>query len=93
MALPDFIFTGEAVIAANGTSQSVTVPATGTPTQVIVTNLGPAVAYVGYGASVTVANGHPVMPNVPVVMNLNANTAIAAITTGDQAQVRITAGK
>jgi hypothetical protein len=93
MALPDFIFTGETVIAANGTSQSVTVPATGTPTQVILTNLGPAVAYVGYGASVTVANGHPLVQNVPVVMNLNANTAISAITTGDPAQVRITAAK
>jgi hypothetical protein len=93
MALPDFIFTGETVIAANGTSQTVTVPATGTPTQVILTNLGPAVAYVGYGASVTVANGHPLVPNVPVVMNLNAQTAIAAITTGDNAQVRISAAK
>ena len=93
MSLPDFVFTGEAVIAANGTSQTVVVPTTGTPTQVIVTNLGPAVAYVGYGASVTVANGHPVLPNVPVVMNLNAATNISAITTGDQAQVRISAGK
>jgi hypothetical protein len=93
MALPDFIFTGETVIAANGTSQTVTVPATGTPTQVILTNLGPAVAYVGYGASVTVAAGHPLVPNVPVTMNLNAQTAIAAITTGDNAQVRITAAK
>lgn len=93
MALPDFIFTGETAISANGTSQTVTVPATGTPTQVILTNLGPAVAYVGYGASVTVANGHPLVPNVPVVMNLNAQTAIAAITTGDNAQVRISAAK
>lgn len=93
MALPDFIFTGETVIAASGISATVTVPATGTPTQVILTNLGPAVAYVGYGASVTVATGHPLIPNVPVVMNLNAQTAIAAITTGDQAQVRVTASK
>jgi hypothetical protein len=93
MPLPDFIFTGETVISASGTSATVTVPATGTPTQVILTNLGPGVAYVGYGASVTVANGHPLVPNVPAVMNLNANTAIAAITTGDPAQVRITAAK
>jgi len=93
MALPDFVFTGEAVLSASGTSATVTVPATGTPTQVIVTNLGPAVAFIGYGASVTVATGHPVLPNVPVVMNLNSNTAIAAITTGDPASLRITAAK
>ncbi|NML34938.1 hypothetical protein [Paraburkholderia antibiotica] len=93
MALPDFIFTGEAVLSANGTSQYVAVPATGTPTQVILTNLGPAVAYVGYGTTVTVATGHPLVQNVPVVMNLNSATNIAAITTGDPAQIRITAGK
>lgn len=93
MSLPDFIFTGEASVAAGGTSQTVTVPATGTPTQVILTNLGPAVAFVGYGASVTVASGHPLVQNVPVVMNLNANTSLSFITTGDPASVRITAGK
>ena len=93
MALPDFIFTGEAVVSANGTSQEVAVPTTGTPTQVILTNLGPAIAYVGYGASVTVANGHPLVQNVPVVMNLNANTNLSFITTGDPAQVRVTAAK
>lgn len=93
MALPDFVFTGEAVIAANGTSQVVAVPATGTPTQVILTNLGPAVAYVGYGASVTVATGHPLVQNVPVTLNLNANTSLSFITTGDPAAVRISAGK
>jgi hypothetical protein len=93
MALPDFIFTGEAAVAANGASQTVAVPATGTPTQVILTNLGPAVAFVGYGASVTVATGHPLVQNVPVVMNLNANTSLSFITTGDPASVRITAGK
>lgn len=93
MALPDFIFTGEAAVAANGTSATVVVPATGTPTQVILTNLGPAVAYVGYGASVTVAAGHPLVQNVPVVMNLNLNTNLSFITTGDPASIRITAGK
>ncbi|RQR87717.1 hypothetical protein DIE09_06605 [Burkholderia sp. Bp9010] len=59
----------------------------------ILTNLGPAVAYVGYGSSVTVATGHPLPQNVPVVMNLNSNTNLAFITTGDPASVRITAGK
>lgn len=93
MALPDFVFTGEVVIAANGTSATVVVPVTGTPTQVIVTNLGPGVAYIGYGTTVTVGTGHPALPNVPVVMNLNAATNISAITTGDNAQVRITAAK
>lgn len=93
MALPDFVFTGEVTIAANGSSQEVAVPATGTPTQVILTNLGPAVAYVGYGASVTVANGHPLVQNVPVTLNLNANTNLSFITTGDTAIVRVSAGK
>jgi hypothetical protein len=93
MSLPDFVFTGEAVLSASGTSANVAVPTTGTPTQVIITNLGPAVAFVGYGTSVTVATGQPVLPNVPVVMNLNAATNIAAITTGDPASLRITAAK
>lgn len=93
MALPDFVFTGEALVAANSVSQEVAVPTTGTPTQVILTNLGPAVAYVGYGTSVTVASGHPLVQNVPVTLNLNANTNLSFITTGDPAVVRISAGK
>ncbi|WCM21369.1 hypothetical protein NDK50_07950 [Paraburkholderia bryophila] len=96
MALPDFVLTGTAVLSANGVSKTVVIPAAGTPTQLIVTNLGPATAFFVLGNSsiqATVATGHAIVPNEPMVINLNGATNLSAITTGDNALLRISAAK
>ncbi len=96
MALPDFVLTGTAVLSANGTSKTVAIPAANAPTQLIVTNLGPGTAFFVLGNSLvvaTVATGHAIIPNQPMTINLNAATNLSAITTGDNALLRISAAK
>lgn len=94
MALPAFTPTGQASLAASKTTANVNIPVTGSPTQVIVANLGAVPAFVALGAAgvtVTVANGTPVLPNSSIVLALGANTALAAITSGPSTPLRITA--
>lgn len=94
MALASFTPTGQASITANGVSANVAIPETGTPTQIIVTNLGGAPAFVLLGApgvQVTIANGTPVLPNCPIALTLGTNTELAAITSGASVPLRITA--
>lgn len=96
MSLAAFTPTGQAALVANGTSSNVAVPLTGTPTQVLVTNLGLIPAFVVLGASnavaATVATGTPILPGNSLPLVLGANTYLAAVTTGDPTSLRISAG-
>lgn len=94
-ALPAIAPTGQAQLAVSTTSANVAWPATGTPTQIVVTNLGPLTAFVQLGnGSVTasVTTGMPVLPYTSVVLTVGANTNIAAITQGNSTVLVITAG-
>lgn len=94
-ALPAIAPTGQAQIAVTTTSANVAWPTTGTPTQIVVTNLGPLTAFVQLGnASVTasVTTGMPVLPYTSIVLTVGANTNIAAITQGNSTVIVITAG-
>ena len=96
MALPAISPTGQVDLPVSTTSANVLIPATGTPTQVLVTNLGPLVAFVLLGTSnaivATVDTGTPVLPYSSLVLTLTPNTYIAAITQGNSTVLRITAG-
>lgn len=91
MALAAFTPTGQVAMAATNTSQVVTIPADGTPTQVIVTNFGPADAFVALAATVTVATGTPVLARQSIALTLGDATELAAMTVGGTATLRITA--
>lgn len=98
MALAAINPTGQAAMTAGTTSTNVAIPTTGTPTQVLVQNLGNRAAFVLLGSTntvaATVADGTPVLPNPDggVVLTLGANTYLAAITSNGSAPLRITAG-
>lgn len=98
MALAAINPTGQAAMTAGTVSSNVAIQATGSPTQVLVQNLGQRPAFVVLGSSAaaaaTVANGTPVLPNPDggVVLTLNSNTYIAAITSNGSTPLRITAG-
>lgn len=91
MALAAFTPTGQVALAATNSSQAVTIPTTGTPTQVIVTNFGPADAFVALAATVTVATGTPILTRQSIALTLGDATELAAITVGKTANLRITA--
>jgi hypothetical protein len=94
-ALPAIAPTGQVDLAVSTTSASVAIPTTGTPTQVIVTNMGPLTAFVLLGnSSVTasVATGIAILPYTSVVLTIGANTNLAAITQGNTTVLSITAG-
>lgn len=96
MAFPAIAPTGQANLAASIVSANVAIPLTGTPTQVLVTNLGPLVAFVLLGASNAVAVtpdvGTPVLPYSTQVLTIGGNTYLAAVTQGNSTVLRITAG-
>lgn len=96
MALPAISPTGQVDLPVSTTSSNVLIPAIGNPTQVLVTNLGPLVAFVLLGASnavaATVDTGTPVLPYTSLALTLTPNTYIAAITQGNNTVLRITAG-
>jgi hypothetical protein len=96
MALPAIAPTGQADLPVNTTSANVQIPATGTPTQVLVTNLGPLTAFVVLGTSNAVAattdTGTPVLPYASLPLTLGSNTWLAGITQGNTTVLRLTAG-
>lgn len=98
MALAAINPTGQAALTASTVSSNVAISTTGTPTQVLVQNLGNRAAFVLLGSSnavaATVADGTPILPcpNPGVVLTLGANTFIAAITADGSTPLRVTAG-
>ena len=98
MALAAINPTGQAALTAGTVSSNVAIPETGTPTQVLVQNLGNRAAFVLLGTSsavaATVADGTPILPapDGGVVLTLGTNTYIAAITSNGSTPLRITAG-
>lgn len=95
-ALPAIAPTGQASLAVGTASANVQVPATGTPTQIMVTNMGPLTAFVVLGTSnavtATPSTGTPILPYTSVVLTLGSNTWIAGITQGSSTVLVITAG-
>ncbi|MEL6237004.1 MAG: hypothetical protein AAFO57_00045 [Pseudomonadota bacterium] len=96
MALPAIAPTGQADLPVSTTSANVQIPAAGTPTQVLVSNLGPLTAYVVLGTSNTVAatvdTGTPILPYNSLPITLGTNTWLAGITQGNSTVLRLTAG-
>jgi hypothetical protein len=64
-------------------STNVILPTTGTPTVILVTNMGVVPAYVLLGTSnavvVTSATGLPIMPGKSIYLTVGSNTYLAAI--------------
>jgi hypothetical protein len=96
MALPAIAPTGQADLPVGTTSSNVQIPATGTPTQVLVNNLGPLTAFVKLGVdntvTVTVDTGTPILPYSSLPLTLGANSWLAGITQGNSTVLRLTAG-
>lgn len=96
MALPAIAPTGQADLPINTVSANVQIPSAGTPTQVMVSNLGPLTAYVLLGTSntvtVTTDTGTPILPYTSLPLTLGANTWLAGITQGNSTVLRLTAG-
>lgn len=94
--LAGFDPTGGIQLTASNVSSRVIVPATGTPTLVMVTNRGSSTAFVALGDNTivaTVATGVMVLPNDHVLLKLGTSTNLAAITASDRAVLQINAGK
>lgn len=90
-----FTPTGQTQLAVGTTSSNVAWPTTGSPTQIVVNNLGPLTAYVQLGnGSVTssVASGMAILPYTDATLVVGANTNIAAITQGGSTVLSITPG-
>jgi hypothetical protein len=86
MPLNSFNFTGSVSLIGTNTTQNIVLPTAGTPTTVVVTNLGSAVGYVLLGATnavtVSPSTGIPVLPGQSVVLTQTPNLYIAAIGQG-----------
>jgi hypothetical protein len=95
---PPLTPTGVAALSAGSASSRVLIPATGTPTAIMITNLGPNDAFVLLGSVsvvATVATGTAVRAGAdPVLLSIGANTYLAAITQSAalNAALNITAG-
>lgn len=96
MALPAIAPTGQADLPVSTTSSNVAIPLAGTPTQVLVSNLGPLSAFVVLGVgnttAATVDTGTPILPYSSVPLTLGSNTYMAGVTQGNSTVLRITAG-
>lgn len=95
MALPAIAPTGQVDLPVGTATANVQIPSAGTPTQVLVTNLGMQAAYVLLGnntVAVTTDTGTPIMPGDKLALTLGANTYIAGITQGGNSVLRVTAG-
>jgi len=95
-ALPAIAPTGQAGLAVSTTSTNVQIPTAGTPTQIMVTNMGPLTAFVALGTSntvsVTPSTGTPILPYTSVVLTLGSNTWLAGATQGSGTVLLLTAG-
>lgn len=73
MPLPDFTFTGPGLtVVATPVPQRAAIPLTGNPSQVLVTNFGPGVAFIAIGdGTVTADTGTsvPVLPGKQMVFD------------------------
>lgn len=95
MALAAIAPTGQVDLPVSTTNNTVQIPSAGTPTQVLVTNLGIQAAYVLLGGSnvaVATDTGTPILPGDKLALTLGTNTYIAGITQGGNSVLRITAG-
>ena len=87
MAIGAITPTGKLGMVATGTSQNALIPTTGTPTLVIVTNMGERPAFVQLGTSnaVVASPSGPsaiVMPEKTMTLSLGTSTYIAALGAG-----------
>jgi hypothetical protein len=83
MAVSAITFAAAVALVAKTVSASVALPAGGSPTAVLVTNLGNNAAYIALGSSSVVAspsNSLAVAPGESVALVIGSATYIAAIT-------------
>lgn len=94
MALAAIAVTGGVALQASGTSARVVIPTSGSPTTIVVTNLGGAPAFVALGddTAVATAASYPVLPGSQIVLTKGSATYVAALTLGGVVGLVITAG-
>lgn len=83
------------LVAVSTASTRATVPTTGTPQFIVVTNLGGETAFIVLGDNTVVATtgtGFPVLPGTQVHITLGAATSVAAITSTGTVLLRISGG-
>ena len=93
---PGFTPTGRSRLAASTTSTNVALSTTGTPGLALVTNLGPAPAFITLGTTnaiaATIATGVTVLPNSQFFLGIGSNTYLAAVTQNQWASLTIDLG-
>lgn len=86
MALNGFAPAAYGTMSAQAGSSNVAIPGGATGPTLLVTNLGPAPAFVALSTSNTLvvdqSNGVPVMPGQSVALTVGTNTRIAAVANG-----------
>jgi hypothetical protein len=87
MALPSFAPSAAVELAVTSTSANIVLPASGSPTTALVSNLSAAPVYVALGTSsvtATIGANVAVMPMAQLALTIGANTYLAAVseTTG-----------
>ena len=97
MALSSIALTGQTALVAGATSSRAAIPSAGSPTTLIISNLGSAPAFVLLGdntVAATVAAGFPVLPGqASVPLAVGSATHVAAIAAGKiGVPLRISAG-
>jgi hypothetical protein len=83
------------LVAVSTASTRVTIPTTGTPQFIVVTNLGAEVAFLVLGDNTVVAStstGFPVLPGTQVHISVGTATSVAAITSTGTVLLRISGG-
>lgn len=94
MALAAIAVTGGVALQASGTSARALIPTAGSPTTIVVTNLGEVPAFVALGDETAVATSanYPVLPGSQIVLTKGSATYVAALTLGGVVGLVITAG-
>ena len=94
MPLNSFAPSASLPLQATQTSSSVALPLTGSPTTVVVTNLGEKVAFVALGGSTVEASEESmaILAHGSLTLTLGTNTYLAAIALSGVTGLNITAG-
>jgi hypothetical protein len=95
MALASLALTAAVEIAVTATSARTVIPATGTPTTALLTNLGPAPVFVLMGDNTVVATsatGAVIMPGKQLPLTIGTATNVAAITLSGVAGLNLAVG-
>jgi hypothetical protein len=95
MAIASFAPTAAIEMPVTPVSSRVALPATGTPTIALVTNLGQQVVFVSLGddaAEAAAGSSLAVLPHTQVALTIGANTNLAAVTLAGLSGLNIAVG-